>query len=201
MFGNPLDGSVPISTNIVKQTEAGFKWKSGGFNSFVTFFQAKTDESNFEATTQKFTANSYDAKGTEIEASYRMGAFNLSGGATFTDAEIVNANDKSVIGKTPRRQARTVYQLTPTWTAGDLVLGASVIGTSKSWGDDNNTITMPGFKVVNAFVNYQINERLKASLNANNLFNAIGYTEVEGDGHAARSVNGRSVRATLTYSF
>ncbi|MBC3833677.1 TonB-dependent receptor [Undibacterium amnicola] len=201
MFGNPLDGSVPISTNIVKQTEAGFKWKSGGFNSFVTFFQAKTDESNFEATTQKFTANSYDAKGTEIEASYRMGAFSLSGGATFTNAEIVNANDKSVIGKTPRRQARTVYQLTPTWTAGDLVLGASVIGTSKSWGDDNNTITMPGFKVVNAFVNYQINERLKASLNANNLFNAIGYTEVEGDGHAARSVNGRSVRATLTYSF
>jgi hypothetical protein len=54
MFGNPLDGSVPISTNIVKQHEAGVKWKSGDFSSFVTLFQAKTSESNFEATTRSF---------------------------------------------------------------------------------------------------------------------------------------------------
>lgn len=201
MFGNPLDGTVPISTNIVQQNEFGFKWKSNGFSSFVTLFQAKTDESNFEATTQKFTANRYDAKGAEIEASYRWGDFNLNAGATLTDAKIVDANDRSVIGKTPRRQARTVYQVTPTWNFGDLAVGASVIGTSKSWGDDGNTLTLPGFSVVNAFVTYQINPRVKASLNANNVFNVIGYTEVEGDGHAARSVNGRSVRATLTYSF
>ncbi|WMW79762.1 TonB-dependent receptor [Undibacterium cyanobacteriorum] len=201
MFGNPLDGTTPISTNIVKQTEAGVKWKSGDLSSFVTLFHAKTDESNFEATTQKFTANSYDAKGVEVEASYRLGDFRLNGGLTLTNAEIVGANDKSVIGKTPRRQARTVYQLTPTYNLGDITLGASWIGTSKSWGDDANTLTLPGFSVVNAFVNYQVNDRVKLSLNANNLFNKIGYTEVEGDGHAARSINGRSVRASLTYSF
>lgn len=201
MFGNPLDGTTPISTNIVKQTEAGVKWKSGDFSSFVTLFHAKTDESNFEATTQKFTANSYDAKGVEVEASYRLGDFRLNGGLTLTNAEIVGANDKSIIGKTPRRQARTVYQLTPTYNLGDVTLGASWIGTSKSWGDDANTLTLPSFSVVNAFVNYQLNERVKLSLNANNLFNKIGYTEVEGDGHAARSINGRTVKATLTYSF
>ncbi|TXI90873.1 MAG: TonB-dependent receptor [Burkholderiaceae bacterium] len=201
MFGNPLDGTTPISTNIVKQTEAGVKWKSGDFSSFVTLFHAKTDESNFEATTQKFTANSYDAKGVEVEASYRLGDFRLNGGLTLTNAEIVGANDKSIIGKTPRRQARTVYQLTPTYNMGDVTLGASWIGTSKSWGDDANTLTLPSFSVVNAFVNYQLNERVKLSLNANNLFNKIGYTEVEGDGHAARSINGRTVKATLTYSF
>ncbi|MBC3882563.1 TonB-dependent receptor [Undibacterium sp. LX40W] len=201
MFGNPLDGTTPISTNIVKQTEAGVKWKSGDLSSFVTLFQAKTDESNFEATTQKFTANSYDAKGVEVEASYRLGDFRLNGGLTITNATIVGANDKSIIGKTPRRQARTVYQLTPTYTMGDVVLGASLIGTSKAWGDDGNTLTLPGFNVVNAFVNYQVNDKVKLSLNANNLFNQIGYTEVEGDGHAARSINGRTIRATLTYSF
>ena len=201
MFGNPLDGTTPISTNIVKQTEAGVKWKSGDLSSFVTLFQAKTDESNFEATTQKFTANSYDAKGVEVEASYRLGDFRLNGGLTITNATIVGANDKSIIGKTPRRQARTVYQLTPTYTMGDVVLGASLIGTSKAWGDDGNTLTLPGFNVVNAFVNYQVNDKVKLSMNANNLFNQIGYTEVEGDGHAARSINGRTIRATLTYSF
>jgi outer membrane receptor protein involved in Fe transport len=84
---------------------------------------------------------------------------------------------------------------------GDVVLGASLIGTSKAWGDDGNTLTLPGFNVVNAFVNYQVNDKVKLSLNANNLFNQIGYTEVEGDGHAARSINGRTIRATLTYSF
>jgi outer membrane receptor protein involved in Fe transport len=94
-----------------------------------------------------------------------------------------------------------VYQFTPTYNLGDAVFGVSLIGTSKAWGDDGNTITLPGFNVVNAFVNYQISERVKMSLNANNLFNSIGYTEVEGDGHAARSVNGRTLRASLTYSF
>lgn len=201
MFGNPLDGTTPISTNIVKQTEAGVKWKSGDLRSFVTLFQAKTDESNFEATTQKFSANSYDAKGVELEASYRLGDFRLNGGLTVTNATIVGASDKSIIGKTPRRQARTVYQLTPTYTIGDVVLGASLIGTSKAWGDDGNTLTLPGYKVVNAFLNYQVNDHVKLSLNANNLFNQIGYTEVEGDGHAARSINGRTIRATLNYSF
>lgn len=201
MFGNPLDGTTPISTNIVKQTEAGVKWKSGDLRSFVTLFQAKTDESNFEATTQKFSANSYDAKGVELEASYRLGDFRLNGGLTVTNATIVGASDKSIIGKTPRRQARTVYQLAPTYTIGDVVLGASLIGTSKAWGDDGNTLTLPGYKVVNAFLNYQVNDHVKLSLNANNLFKQIGYTEVEGDGHAARSINGRTIRATLNYSF
>lgn len=201
MFGNPLDGSVPISTNIVKQTEAGVKWKAGRFNSFVTLFQAKTTESNFEATTQKFTANSYDAKGLEIEAGYHMGAFNINGGMTYTNASIVGASDASVIGKTPRRQAKFIYQIAPSYSIGDAAFGVSVIGTTKSWGDDGNTLTLPGFNVVNAFVNYQVTPQVQASLSLNNLLNSIGYTEVEGDGHAARSVNGRTIRATLKYSF
>ncbi len=201
MFGNPLDGSTPISTNIVKQNEAGVKWKTGDFSSFVTFFQAKTAESNYEATTQKFTSNNYDAKGIEVEASYRINEFRMTGGLTYTNAKIVGANDPTIIGKTPRRQADLIYQIAPTYTIGDTVFGASVIGTTKSFGDDANTLNLPGFRVVNAFVNYQINERTQVSLSANNLFNSIGYTEVEGDGHAARSINGRTIRATLKYSF
>lgn len=201
MFGNPLDGTVPISTNIVKQHEAGAKWKSGDFSTFVTLFQAKTTESNFEATTQKFTANSYDAKGLEVEAAYRFGDFRLSGGMTYTKAEIVAANDATIVGKTPRRQANFIYQIAPTYTLGDAIFGVSVIGTSKAWGDDGNTLTLPGYNVVNAFINYQASARVLLSLSANNLLNSIGYTEVEGDGHAARSINGRTLRATVKYSF
>ena len=60
------------------------------------------------------------------KSSYRLGDFRLNGGLTLTNAEIVGANDKSIIGKTPR-QARTVYQLTPTYNMGDVDLGCKLI--------------------------------------------------------------------------
>lgn len=201
LFGNPVDGSVPINTNVVKQYEAGVKWRAGAFSSFVTLFQAKTKESNYEATTQRFTANNYNAKGVEVEASYRLGDLRINGGFTYTDAEITGANDRTVVGNTPRRQAKFVYQVAPTYSIGDLNFGASLIGTGKSFGDDGNTLRLDAFAVVNGFINYQLTPKLQAALNFNNLFDKIGYTEVEGDGHAARSVNGRTIRATLKYSF
>lgn len=200
LFGNPVDGTVPISSNIVKQTEGGVKWKEGNFSSFVTLFQAKTDESNFEATTQQFTANSYTAKGVEFELGYKIGAFRLTAGSTYTHANIDAAVDPAIIGNTPRRQAKLIYQVAPTYTFGDAVLGASLIGTSKSFGDDANTIRLPSFNVINAFGSYQLTDHLQASFSVNNLFNTTGYTEVEGDGHAARSINGRTLRVTLKYS-
>ena len=203
LFGTPLDGSAPISINTVRQIEGGVKWRSGGLSTFVTLFQAKTRETNFEATTQKSTANSYDAKGMELEAAYNAGPFRLTGGLTWTDASITATapGGEAVIGNTPRRQAKMVYQLAPSYTIGDASFGVSVIGTGKSWADDAHTIEMPAFAVVNGYFNYQINERMSASLTANNLLNKLGYTEVEGDGHAARSITGRSVKASLKYSF
>jgi outer membrane receptor protein involved in Fe transport len=84
---------------------------------------------------------------------------------------------------------------------GSVDLGAAIVGTTKSFGDDQNTITMPGFTVVNPYVSYQFNAKTSVTLAANNLFNTLGYTEIEGDGHAARSINGRSFKATLKYQF
>ncbi len=196
--GNIISG-VPI--NLVKQTELGIRGRSGNLSAFVTLFNARTTESNYEATTQKSTRNSYRANGLEVEAAYLMGDFRLGGGLTLTDAEITASNDASVVGKTPRRQARVVYQLTPSYNAGPFSVGASLIGTGKSFGNDGNTIVMKGYTVVNAFVNYQAMKNLVVGLGVNNLGNATGYTEVEGDGHAARSINGRTVKATLRYTF
>ena len=203
LFGTPLDGSAPININTVKQYEGGVKWRSGGVSTFVTLFQAKTDESNYEATTQRSTSNRYDAKGVELEGAYSLGDFRITGGATYTHAKIVGtaAADVANIGNTPRRQAKWIYQVAPTYTFGDATVGASVVGTGKSWGDDAHTIIMPSYAIVNAFVNYRVTEKATIALSANNLFNKIGYTEIEGDGHAARSVTGRAVKATVSYAF
>ena len=203
LFGTPLDGSAPININTVRQIEGGVKWRSGGISSFVTLFQAKTKETNYEATTQQSTANSYTAKGVEIEAAYNAGPFRLTGGLTFTNAEITATapGAEAVIGNTPRRQAKVVYQLSPSYTIGAASFGLSAIGTGKAWADDQHTINMPAYTVVNGYLNYQVSERVLVALSANNLFNKIGYTEVEGDGHAARSISGRAIKATLKYSF
>jgi outer membrane receptor protein involved in Fe transport len=203
LFGTPLDGSAPININTVKQIEGGVKWRSNGISTFVTLFQAKTDESNYEATTQRSTSNQYDAKGVELEGAYAAGDFRITGGATYTDAKITGtaAADVANIGKTPRRQAKVIYQIAPTYTIGQATLGASLIGTGKSWGDDAHTIVLPAYEVVNVFVNYNLTEKATLSLSANNLFNKIGYTEVEGDGHAARSITGRAAKVSLSYAF
>ena len=194
-----ITGDVPI--NVVKQAEVGVKARAGALSAFVTLFNARTTESNYEATTQKSTRNSYKANGMEVEAAYLAGDFRLGGGLTLTDAQITASNDASVVGKTPRRQARAVYQLTPSYNAGPLSVGVSLVGTGKSYGNDGNTITMGGYTVINAFVNYQAMKNLVVGVGVNNLANTLGYTEVEGDGHAARAVNGRTVKATLRYSF
>ena len=121
--------------------------------------------------------------------------------ATFTSAEITASNDASTVGKKPRRQADVVLQLSPSFSFGPFEIGAGLLHTGKSYGDDANTIIMPAYTVLNAFADYQVNDKLQLSLSANNLGNVIGYTEVEGDGHAARSINGRSIKANLKYAF
>ncbi len=194
-----ITANVPINT--VKQAEVGVKVRSGPVSGFVTLFNARTTESNYEATTQKSTQNSYRANGAELEAVYLAGDFRLAGGLTLTDAKITASNDASSVGKTPRRQARVVYQLSPSYSFGRLNVGASIIGTGNSYGDDGNTITMKGYAVINAFANYEVMKNFTLGIGVNNLANTLGYTEVEGDGHAARAINGRTVKATLRYTF
>lgn len=191
----------PVSFNRLQQQELGIKHRQGNLSLFGTLFTAKTDESNYEATTRRFTANTYDAQGIEMEASYRVGNFRINGGATLLDSEITNSKNAAEIGNKPRRQADVVYSLSPSYRIGDFQLGAAVIGSGKSFGDDANTITMPAFSITNLFASYRINKSTTASLSVNNAFNKLAYTEVEGSGHAARAFPGRTARINLRYDF
>ncbi|KLD73255.1 TonB-dependent receptor, partial [Xanthomonas hyacinthi DSM 19077] len=90
----------------VKQAEAGLKWRHEGLSLFATAFSARTEEQNYEATSQRFLNRSYKAHGIELEAGYRYAGFSLNGGVTWTDAEI--AKDQITpanAGNRPRRQA------------------------------------------------------------------------------------------------
>ena len=199
--------SSVIPVNKVRQVEGGVKWRQGGVSVFATLFAAKTDEVNVDLTTTpiKVTNNQFDSKGLELEASARLGIFSLLGGVTFTDAQISSSSDAKLVGKTPKRQAKVVYQLTPTAAIGDaIVLGASIVGTSASKDDGPTgplTITLPAYTVVNAFASYALTKNATVSLGVNNLFNELAYTESNDGRGAARAHTGRTAKATLKYTF
>lgn len=195
------NGSVAVGFNQLKQQEVGIKHREGNLSLFGTYFIAKTDESNYDFKDKVMTQNSYDAKGVELEVGYRLGSFRLTGGATLTDASITKSAGGTLNGKKPRRQADVVYALTPSYIAGDLEMGAAIIGSSKSFGDDANTITMGAYTVTNLFASYSINKQTRVSFSVNNAFNTLAYTEVEGDGHAARALPGRTAKVSLRYDF
>ncbi|MCP5285774.1 MAG: TonB-dependent receptor [Burkholderiaceae bacterium] len=183
------------------QVEVGVKSRMGALSSFITLFSAKTrEDAGFEATTQTYRGNNFDAKGVEAELSWRAGAFSVSGGGTLTDASIASGANQ---GNTPRRQAKLVYQLTPSYQFAMGEVGATIIGTTKAYAQDDNQVVLPGYTVVNLFAAYELADSLTLSLSVNNLFNTVGYTEAEGQNalYVARSINGRSAKATLKYSF
>lgn len=206
------DGSVRKQDAIdyVNQYEVGVKYRAGGFGLFLTGFYAKTEEQNFEATSQRFFDRTYTAKGIEMEAAYRAGIFDLRAGATWTDAEISKDNiTPANEGNTPRRQARLVYQFTPAIDLDMARVGLNVVGTTKAFAQDSNELVFPAYAQVNAFVNFRPVENVELSLNANNLFNAVGITESEEGSITtgannyirARSINGRTVSASLRFDF
>jgi outer membrane receptor protein involved in Fe transport len=209
-FNNPnlVNGaSSKIPVNEVQQLEGGVKWRSNGVSLFATVFFAKTDEINVDPTTTpvKVTTNKYDAKGLELEGAFRAGIVSVTGGVTFTDATIKRSSNAALVGTTPKRQAKLVYQLTPTLNVSDdVVLGLNVVGTSASKDDGPTgpvTITLPAYMTVNAFASYAITSAATVGLSVNNALNKVGYTESNDGRGAARSINGRTTKVTLKYNF
>lgn len=207
---NVANGTLPVPINKTRQIEAGLKFRQPGLNASVTVFDARTKEDGgVEITSRTYLKDNYVSRGIEAEADWRLGALRLAGGLTLTDAKISGgAND----GKKPRRQAPVMAQLSPSWNVGAFEVGAQVIATAAVYADNGNTVKLPAFTVVNAFANFEVTSGLTLSVGVNNLLNTIGFTEGEGQDNGccvaggkpvyiARSVNGRSAKATLRYTF
>ncbi|WP_321539947.1 TonB-dependent receptor domain-containing protein [Flavobacterium piscinae] len=155
----------------------------------------------------------YTAYGLELEGSYTVNKFNFNGSITWTKAEISkDVINPAVEGNTPRRQADFIYNAIAAYkfgADGKHNVGVSLIGTTKSFAQDNNELIMPGYVYFNPFVNIELTKGLMASLNVNNVFNTIGITEVEEGSIVentdnilrARSINGRTTSLTLSYRF
>ena len=212
----PGDASGNVTTlaalNFANQQEIGTKFRVDHFSGAVTAFHTTTAERGSDITPAGLIvfARNYRAYGAELEGSATFGAFNLYGGVTYTDAKITGdsfagAND---IGNRPQRQAKWVYQARPTYTAGPVAVGATIVGTSDSYTDSSNTLKQPGYTVVGLFGDYALTPRLHVNAHVDNLFNVVGITEVDqgpsGNGASvgsARSILQRQISVGARFDF
>ena len=213
--GYDTSGVAATQYDQVSQFEVGYKRKmETGFVN-LTGFMSNTDEDAGTALNQT-VGNEFKALGLELEGAYAKNDFSILGSITWTDAEIVEDRASGTganNGKTPRRQADFVYNLSPTYNFGKTkqhVLGLSILGTSKSFATDGNDLIMPGYAYINFLGSVGLTKGLSLSLNINNLFDTVGITEVEGVQGAApggnryvtaRSITGRSTSLSLRYKF
>ena len=204
-----LTGSNDQFLNFVDAFEVGAKFRLGLGNFSIVYFDAQVDEGGqLEASTQNVIQNSFDTNGIEIEGDFNFeNGLGLRGNATFTDSKIAGPDSNPNSGNTPRRQAPYILNVNPYYEADNYSVGMNVFSTGKAPVQDSNQFDLPAYTTVGAYINYDIRENMEISLNANNLFDAVGFTEGEegapaiGDFVRFRPINGRTVSATLRYNF
>jgi outer membrane receptor protein involved in Fe transport len=203
-----VNGKGDTQYDEVSQTEVGYKTRLENAVINLTGFMSNTKE-GLSNELNRTVGNPFKALGLEAEASLTLGE-NINSSVTWTKAEIDGGANK---GNTPRRQADFVYNVSPTYSFGDNkqhILGLSVLGTSKSYAQDDNALVMPGYAYFNLMAKIGLTEGLSLGFNVNNLFDAVGITEVEGNGDGAfgtdrlaraRSISGRSSTVSLQFKF
>lgn len=204
------DGSVANASDkydAVDQLEGGFKLRTSNATLNATAFLAHADDHNVLNGSGNRTIRTYRAYGLELEGSLRHGPFSITAGATYTKAKITEDKlDATLTGKEPRHQPAWTLEATPQFETKQFTVGANVVTITESYAQDVNQLKMPGFTVVNAFVQFRPADRIELSVNANNLFNTIGIFEINqstmptnGIG-LARAINGRTVSASARFS-
>jgi outer membrane receptor protein involved in Fe transport len=206
---NPASGALAnrdALVDYVKQAEAGFKFRTSNFSFNSTAFMANTLEHNsyFGPTIDR----KYKAYGLELESSYRTGIFSVTAGATYTHAEISNDRfDPTVIGNKPAGSPTLFGYITPEISTDLFSVGANVYGITGRYATDTNDYKMPGYVLVNPFVQVRPVERLTVALNVNNLFDTKGITTLNAPTALAPTVgsvtaiNGRTISASVRFDF
>ncbi|MDJ0919881.1 MAG: TonB-dependent receptor [Henriciella sp.] len=194
----------------VRQAEIGYKYNGPNFDAFVTGFWTESDETQSEVTQQRVFTQTYEAYGIEVEAIAEFGDFIINGNFTWTDAEIIEADDPTLIGNRPNRQADYIFTVTPEYNRDRLSVGASFVGSGDFFHGDTETVKQDAYILVHGFVSYDLTDDLTLSVNANNLFDEFVnsfsesgiFTGPNGTSvNLAENLNGRTVSASLKYSF
>jgi outer membrane receptor protein involved in Fe transport len=205
--GTAPDGDLFL--NFVEQFELGMRFRFDAGRLSVVYFKADVSEAaQFEASTRSVIQTEFESSGLEIEGDFSIGnGFGITGNLTLTDAEITGPASNGNLGNRPRRQAPYTLNLNPTYSGNGFDVGLNVFSTGAAPVQDSNQFDLPGYTTVGAYLNYALTEKVTLSVAGNNLLDEVGFTEGEegnpaiGDFVRFRPINGRTISATVRYTF
>jgi iron complex outermembrane receptor protein len=130
---------------------------------------------------------------------------NMTMAYTYLDAEIVDDGNGSNDGNRPSRVPEQMasawldYTIPKQGWRGDLTFGGGVRFVGRSYGDNENTVSVASYAVTDAAIKYQINDHVSLAVNATNLFDRE-YITTQYSGSEYYG-DGRTVLATLKYTW
>ena len=209
------DGSLnaqgnTTAVNFVEQKEVGAKGRGNidgvNFSFESTYFTADLTDNNYDFTriTQHLDpviSEHYSAHGIELSGNLHYDKFSLYGDGTVQKAKVGST------GLAPGALPNYSFLLAPTYTTGMISLGVSVNGQGTSKASSGQDVK--GQTYVNGFFKIRPYDGLELAINANNLFNTLGYrgsgnllqTSATSGIFSNSAVLGRTVTASIRYTF
>ncbi|MCG8559816.1 MAG: TonB-dependent receptor [Hyphomicrobiales bacterium] len=208
-----LDGGVADPSE-GEQFEVGFKqgWLDGRFTTTAALF-ALTKSNIVVGDPQNpgfdIVTGEVEVKGVELEAAGKLlPGLNLLAQVTLLDTEITSDTDETVIGNRLPGSVEMTASLWATYQLpGDLykwTIGGGIFYTGDRVLNDRNTLSLPSYTTVDAFVGYQISDAISAQLNVTNIADKRYYVNASTSGDTFRSTfpgEPRAVSLTLRASF
>lgn len=193
----------------VSQFELGYKYMTEPFQAYLTLFSNEVKGDAFVRRpgepAEIFTS---EATGLEVDVNYYTDSgLNLNLNATWQDTEITKSLGNQ--GNETQRQPPWQLRFTPSYgiELGDeqyLTLYGTISAVDDRFGDNANTVVLPGYEKVDLGVIYEPNDRVKVQLAVDNLTDEQGITE--GDPRNPTAPNGRyilprSIKLSVAYAF
>jgi outer membrane receptor protein involved in Fe transport len=206
-FGAYSDGEKLIKE--VSQGELGFKFMSDELQAYITLFTNEVKGDTFVsrpgAPAETLTN---EAMGAEFDITYSDdNGFYVNLNATLQDTEITASAENE--GNQAQRQPKWQIRVTPSYefefkNGMYLTAYGTLSAVGDRYGDNANTVTLPGYQKVDLGFILEPVEHVKLQLAADNLTNELGITE--GDPRNPTAPNGRyimprSVKFSVSYEF
>ena len=215
---NPATGLLtdPSSAfGVVRQAEAGIKFRTKAIALFVTGFWASTKDKNTQIAADASGGTilipidrTYSAKGVELESEARHGPFSLRVGATYTKAKIDrDALNPAEVGMVPRHEPNFFFTAMPQFETRLVSVGANLIGVTSSYAQDSDGLKQPGYVLVNPFVEVRPARRVALRVNVYNLFDKLAIVQASAAAIPASGVvnaqvlNGRTITGAIRLTF
>jgi iron complex outermembrane recepter protein len=211
----PLAGTSSSGTPFVPTTgtqyEAGVKYRPNGSSSLFSAALFDLAQQNVATTDPDDVAGrsmqigEIRSRGAELEANAALSRYlSLVAGYSYTDISVTRTND----GNQGKRPSRVPEHLASAWlnyaAPGGFGWGAGVRYVGESFGDFDNTFTVPAFTLLDAALRYEAKEGalkgVRFALNASNLLDKTYVASCEAEGFCIYGQR-RTVTASVRVRF